>query len=167
MPPPPVSGAVVGNGRVDGMAVCVPAGCVAAVCVGCGVAGCDADDVRDEDDVGDADGLSDADGLPDADAEARAEVLVPPDAVALDLEETLLEGPWPVGDGVRVPGVPDEADVCGDGVKMDGVPDPLPPMHPETVTARSSAPAAERPATSHPVRASGMVRSIFMNPPPI
>src|SRR6266568_2200816 len=118
VPPPPVSGAVVGNGRVDGMAVWVLAGCVAAVCVGRGVAGCDATDVRDEDDVCDADGLpdaeTDAETDADADADARAEVLVPPDAVALDLAETLLEGPWPVGDGVRVPGVPDEADVRGD-----------------------------------------------------
>jgi hypothetical protein len=146
----------------------VLAGCVA---VGCGVAGCDAADVRDEDDVCDADGLpdaeTDAETDADTDADARAEVVVPPDAVALDLAETLLEGPWPVGDGVRVPGVPDEADVRGDGVKMVGLADPPLPMHPETVTARSTAPAAERPVTSHPVRASGMVRRIFMNPPPL
>jgi hypothetical protein len=165
VPPPPVSGAVVGNGRVDGTAVCVLAGCVAAVCVGCGV-----DDGRDPDGVRDACGVDDAcdaDGLPDAEAgaEARAEVLTPGE-VALDLAEEALVDPSPVGDGVRVPGcVSDEADVCGVGVKMVGVADPPPPIHPDTVTASSAAPAAERPAKSHPVCASGMVRRIFMNPP--
>jgi hypothetical protein len=104
----------------------------------------------------------------DADAEARAEDLVPPCEVALDFAEAPLECSWPVGDGVRVPElVPGEADVCGVGVKMDGVADPPPPVHPETATARSTAPAAERPANSHPACASGMVRRIFMNPPPI
>jgi hypothetical protein len=158
VPPPPVSGAEVGNGRVDGMTVCVLAGCVA-----CGVVvGCDAAEVRDAVDV------CDADGLPDAEADARAEALLPPDDVAVDLVEALLEAAWPVGDGVRVPGwVADEPVVRGDGVGMDGVPDPVPPMHPETVTASNTAPAAERPANSQPECASGVVRRIFMNPPPI
>ena len=124
MPPPPVSGAVVGNGRVDGTAVCVLAGCVTAVCVGCGVddgrepAGvCDADGVCDVDGVCDTDGVRDA-GVCDAEAgaEARVEVLTPGD-VALDLAEAVLDEPPPVGDGVRVAGLPlDDADVCGVGV---------------------------------------------------
>ena len=159
---------MVGYGRVDGMTVCELAGCVAAVCVGCvaGCEACDADDVRDADGVRDADDVRDADGIPDADA--RAEVFAVPDDLAADPVEALLVAPWPVGDGVRAPVLAaDEPDVCGDGVKMVGVADPVPPMHPETVTARSTAPAAERPANSHPVCASEVVRRIFMNPPPI
>jgi hypothetical protein len=60
----------------------------------------------------------------------------------------------------------DEADVPDVGALTDGVADPLPAMHPVTVTARSTAPAAERPANSHPICASEVVRRIFMNPPP-
>ena len=174
MPPPPVSGAVVGNGRADGMAVCVLAEWVAAGFVGC-VAAWVADDVCEPDDACDADGLpdeddpavGDAEACAEADADARAEVLVPPDEVALDRADAVLECPWPVGDGVRVPvWVTDELGVCVAGVTVDGVPEPV-PMHPVTVTASSTAPAAERPANSHPVCASGTVGRIFMNPPPI
>jgi hypothetical protein len=73
------------------------------VLVGCGVAGCDADEVCDPDEACDADAVCDANGVPDADAEAWAEVLVVAVDVPLDLAEALLEAPWPVGDGVRVP----------------------------------------------------------------
>jgi hypothetical protein len=146
----------------------VLAGCVA----------CDPDEVCDPDDACDAEGLpvavADEAGLPDelcpaeAGAEARAEVLLPPDEAALDRAEALPEDFWPVGDGVRVPGWLDEvADVAGVGVKMDGVADPPPPMHPVTVTASSTAPAAERPANSQPACAPGTVKRILMNPPPI
>jgi hypothetical protein len=165
VPPPPVSGAVVGYGRADGMMVCELAGWVAAVWVGCA-----ADDVWEPDDACDDDGPpdADADAEVEADDEARAEVFVPLDDAAVDRVVALLDDPWPVGDGVRVPvWIADELGVCVAGVTMVGVADPVPPMHPDTVTANSTAPAAERPANSHRVCASGMVRRIFMNPPPI
>jgi hypothetical protein len=162
---------VVGNGR----AVCVPAERFAAVPVGCAVAACVADDVCDPDDACDADGLADADDAAaadpdvcaDADADAWAEVLVAPDDVALDGADAVPECPWPVGDGVRVPAwITAELGVCVAGVTVDGVPEPV-PMHPVTVAARSTAPAPERPANSNRACAPGMVRRIFMNPPPI
>ena len=73
---------------------------------------------------------------------------------------------WPVGDGVRVPGSLDDCPlVCGVGVKIDGT-DELLPVQAETVMARRTAPAAERPAISHALwAATGWVRRIFMNPP--
>ena len=53
----------------------------------------------------------------------------------------------------------------GDGVKIDGT-DELPPVQAETVIAKRTAPAAERPAISHaPWPATGGVRRIFMNAP--
>ena len=72
----------------------------------------------------------------------------------------------PAGDGVRVPWwLEDCPPVCGVGVPIDGAEEP-PPLQAETVTARSAAPAAERPAISHaPWPATGGVRRIFMNPP--
>ncbi len=75
---------------------------------------------------------------------------------------------WPVGDGVRVPAPVEECPLAGtDGVKIDGtdVAEP-PPVQAETVTARRTAPAAERPAVSHaPLAATAGIRHIFMNPP--
>jgi hypothetical protein len=91
--------------------------------------------------------------------------------VALDPADGALVVAPPVGDGVRVPGWPvddDGVDVRGVGVKIVGTADPPLPMHPDTVTARRTAPAAVRPANSHPLCAAlGMVRRIFMNPPPL
>ncbi|TVZ04388.1 hypothetical protein EAS64_18650 [Trebonia kvetii] len=73
--------------------------------VGWGVAGCDADEVCDPYEACDADAVDvcDAAGVPDAGAEAWAEVLAVAVDVPLDPAEALLEAPWPVGDGVRVP----------------------------------------------------------------
>jgi hypothetical protein len=73
----------------------------------------------------------------------------------------------PEGDGVRVPSL--VAEECpltsGVGVKVDGTEEP-PAVQAETVTARRTAPAAERPAISHASgAATGGVRRIFMNPP--
>jgi hypothetical protein len=55
-----------------------------------------------------------------------------------------------VGDGVRVPAPVDEEcpPVGAVGVKIDGTEEP-PPVQAETVSARRTAPAAERPAISH------------------
>jgi hypothetical protein len=103
------------------------------------------------------------------DAVGRAVVRVlPGDALAPAVAVFRGDAVWPVGDGVRVPGLAvDEACAlgCGDGVKIDGTDEP-PPVQAETVTARRTAPAAERPAISHaPRAATGVVRRIFMNPP--
>jgi hypothetical protein len=127
-----------------GVSLCV--GAAVALCVGFAVAELDA---CDEVDVC---------GEPDADA--------PPDADLLGDEPPEVRETWPVGDGVRVPGWLDDCPlVCGVGVKIDGT-DELPPVQAETVMARRTAPAAERPAISHALwAATGWVRRIFMNPP--
>ncbi len=96
------------------------------------------------------------------------EAEAPPRAVEVALAEAVggLE-PWPVGEGVRVPALVDEeCPVPGAvGVKIVGTDDP-PPVQAETVSVRSTAPAADRPAISHaPWAATGGVRRIFMNPP--
>jgi hypothetical protein len=72
-------------------------------------------------------------------------------AVEVALADEPVDGldAWPVGEGVRVP-----------------VPGDPPPEQAETVSARRTAPAAERPAISHaPGAATGGVRRSFMNPP--
>jgi hypothetical protein len=90
----------------------------------------------------------------------------PPEADLLGDEPPEVRETWPVGDGVRVPGSPGDCPLaCGVGVKIDGT-DELLPLQAETVTARRTAPAAERPAISHALwAATGWVRRIFMNPP--
>jgi hypothetical protein len=90
-------------------------------------------------------------------------------AVEVALADEPVDGldAWPVGDGVRVPvPVDEECPFVGAvGVKIVGTEDP-PPLQAETVSARRTAPAAERPAISHaPGAATGGVRRIFMNPP--
>ncbi len=160
MPPPPGSGAAVGNTEDAGADVWVGVGvCVGRIVVTPGVGATEAvadavfvavAGVRDEADVC---------GEPDADALPRlCEVL----ADAPDVREDP-----PDGDGVRVPWLADCPLVVGVGVKMDGTEEPEPPpVQAETVTASRTAPAAERPATRHaPGAAMGGVRRIFMNPP--
>jgi hypothetical protein len=158
----------VGNGRVDGIAVWALA-VARAVRLGPGVVAWACD------------------GLPEAEAfalaltlvlvalgEVAVEVVLGDVAlcdVALDpADGTLVEARWPVGDGVRVPwlAVEDDPLSFGVGVKIVGTAEPPPPMHPESVTARSAAPAAARPANSHPLCAvSGLIKRIFTNPPPL
>jgi hypothetical protein len=146
----------VGKAGLAGADVCDGAG--VPVCVGFAVAELEAcDEACDE-----AEDEAGACGEPDADAPPRpgADVLAddPPDA---------REDP-PPGDGVRVPWWLDDCPlVWGAGAEIDGTEEPPPPpLQAETVTARSTAPAAERPAISHaPGAATGGVRRIFMNPP--
>jgi hypothetical protein len=165
MPPPPVSGAVVGNAVDAGADVCAGATlcvgvavgaaaavCVAvALCVGAAVAVCvgAAAWVCVAVAVGETGGRDEIDMCGALDAGASA-----------DREDP------PAGDGVRVPDwVADCPPVEGVGVKMDGT-DELPPVQAETVTARRTAPAAERPAMRHaPGSPIGGIRRIFMNPP--
>jgi hypothetical protein len=150
VPPPPVSGAAVGKAGVAGADECDGAG--VPVCVGFAVAELDA---RDEaEDEAEARGEPDADALPWPGADVLADD--PPDA---------REDP-PAGDGVRVPWWLDDCPLVGDvGAETDGTEEP-PPEQAETVTARRTAPAAERPAISHaPGAAADGVRRIFMYPP--
>jgi hypothetical protein len=166
VPPPPVSGAAVGNAGVAGADVCVGAevGVGAEVCVGAGVplwvgAGvplCVGFAVAELDACEEVDVC----GEPDADALPR------PVADVLGDEPPEVRETWPVGEGVRVPGWLDDCPlVWGVGVKIDGT-DELLPVQADTVMARRTAPAAERPAISHALwAAAGWVRRIFMNPP--
>ena len=99
--------------------------------------------------------------MPEAEAPPRAVEVALADERVDDLEA------WPLGDGVRVPvPVDEECPLPGAvGVKIVGTEDP-PPVQAETVSARRTAPAADRPAISHaPWAATGRVRRIFMNPP--
>jgi hypothetical protein len=66
---------------------------------------------------------------------------------------------------VRVPGWLEDCPlVWGVGVKIDGTDEP-PPVQAETVTAKRTAPAAQRPAISHaPWAAMDGVRRIFNEP---
>ena len=170
VPPPPVSGAAVGNAVPAGADECVGAEeCVGAdvaawVCVAVGeLEACAELDARAE---------LDACAELDEDAWGEPEAEAPPRAVEVALEDELEEleddlDACPVGDGVRVPApVEEECPPVGAvGVKIDGTEEP-PLVQAETVTARSTAPAAERPAISHaPWAATGGVRRIFMNPP--
>lgn len=72
----------------------------------------------------------------------------------------------PFGDGVRVPECePDDGFAGGVGVKVVGADEP-PAVQAEAATAMRTAPAAERPAVSHALRAPpGPVRRFFMKPP--
>ncbi len=158
MPPPPVSGAVVGYAGATGAEVCVTG-------------------AEDETADGEADGAVVAGGFDDAGADARGE----PDVLAcavgvvracaepdVPAPGVLVDVSPPAGDGARVPGWPAE-DPCplvgGVGVKTEGTDEP-PPVQADTANARSTAPAAERPAISHaPCAALGLVRRIFMNHP--
>jgi len=176
VPPPPVSGAAVGNAGVAGAEVCVGADvCVGAgvlLCVGVGVLLCVGVGVLLCVGVGvllcvgfavaELDACDEVDvwGEPDADALPWPVADVPGDEPP-EVRET-----WPVGDGVRVPGSLDDCPlVWGVGVKIDGT-DELLPVQAETVMASRTAPAAERPAISHALwAATGWVRRIFMNPP--
>lgn len=162
MPPPPVSGAAVGKVGVAGADECDGAGVL--VCVGFAVAEVDAcaeAEAEDEAEACDeAEDEAEACGEPDADAPPRAGADVPGEDPPGAREDP------PAGDGVRVPGWLDDCPFAGGvGVKIDGTEEPPPPQA-ETVTARRTAPAAERPAISHaPGAATGGVRRIFMYPP--
>ena len=162
MPPPPVSGAAVGYAGVAGADVCVGAGVVGAWVVGACVVG--AWVVRA---VAELEVCAELEAGAEVDAGGEPEADAPPVAVEVALDEPLedLEAS-PVGDGVRVPTVDEECPLVeGDGVKVPGTEEP-PPEQAETVTARRTAPAAERPAISHaPWAATGGIRRIFMNPP--
>src|SRR6202034_2672369 len=111
-------------------------------------------------------GVAEAEACGLLDAVGRVVVLVlPGDALAPLVAVFRGDGLWPVGDGVRVPGLPDDeacALGCGVGARTAGTAEP-PPVQAETVSARRTAPAAERPAISHaPWAATGVVRRIFM-----
>jgi hypothetical protein len=147
VPPPPVSGAVVGY---VGAEVCVTG----------------ADDGTAD---GEAGGAVVAGGFDAAEADACVE----PDVLACAVGDVrapavLADVAPPVGEGVRLAGWLAEDPcplVCGVGVKTDGADEP-PPVQADTANARRTAPAAERPAISHaPWAALGLVRRIFMNPP--
>jgi hypothetical protein len=152
VPPPPVSGAVVGYAGATGAAVCVTG----------------AED-------GTVDGAVVAGGFDEAGADTCGEPVLacgePVLACAVGdvlAPAVLVDVPPSVGDGARLPEWPAEDPcplVCGVGVKTDGTDEP-PPVQADTANARSTAPAAERPAISHaPWAALGLVRRIFMNPP--
>jgi hypothetical protein len=150
VPPPPVSGAVVGYVEATGAEVCVTGAEDGAVVAG-----------------GFDDAEADACGEPDVlvcvvgDVPACAVGDVPAPPVLVDVSPS-------AGDGMRLPVWPAEDPcplVCGVGVKTEGTDEP-PPVQADTANARSTAPAAERPAISHaPWAALGLVRRIFMNPP--
>ncbi len=168
VPPPPVSGAAVGN---DVAAVCDGGGGVADRVAG--VAGLEACAELEAD----AELEACAELEVDAELEACAELGVdgepeaeaPPRAVEVALADELPDDlePCPEGDGVRV--VPPADEECpfvgGLGAGTDGAEEP-PPVQAETVTARRIAPATARPAIGHaPWAATGGIRRIFMNPP--
>jgi hypothetical protein len=116
--------------------------------------------------TGAAGGAVVAGGFADTEADARGVLDVLACAVGDVLAPSVLvdEAP-PDGDGVRVAADEVVVLVDGVGVKTDGTDEP-PPVQAETVTATSTAPAAERPAISHAPRAAlGLARRIFMNPP--
>jgi hypothetical protein len=169
VPPPPVSGAAVGYAGVAGADVCVGAGVVGAWVVGAwvGVAGAELEACVELGVLAELEAGAELEALAEVDAWGEPEADAPPPAVEVALDEPLddLEAS-PVGDGVRVPTVDEECPpVWGVGVKVPGNEEP-PPEQAETVTARRTAPAAERPAISHaPWAATGGNRSIFMNPP--
>jgi hypothetical protein len=151
VPPPPVSGAVVGYAGATGAEARVTGA---------------EDGTADGEEV---DGAVVAGGFDDAGADACGE----PGVLAcaeLDVlaSAVLVDVSPPVGDGMRLPGWPAEDPcplVCGVGVKTDGTDEP-PLVQADTANARSTAPAAERPAISHaPWAAPGLVRRIVMNPP--
>jgi hypothetical protein len=152
--PPPVSGAAVGYAGV-----CDGGGGV-AVLVGGGVAELVA--------CAEPVACAELDVWGELDAWGEVEAEAPPRAVEVALADEPLDDleASPVGDGVRVPAAVDECPlVVGDGVKIDGTVEP-PAVQAETVSARSTVPAADRPAISHaPWAATGGVRRIFMNPP--
>jgi hypothetical protein len=88
------------------------------------------------------------------------------------VEVTLADEPgdleaWPVGDGVRVPGWPEDCPcVGGGGWETDGADEPPPAVQAETAAARRNAPAAERPDISHaPWAATGGISRILIGPP--
>ena len=169
VPPPPVSGAAVGN--------CVTVAVAVAVTVACGV-----DEARIER-VGVAAGVEPAGELGTRVAEAETEteteteaetealaVVTRPGAgvlaaVLLVAGCALVDRPSP-GEGVRVSGcVAAPEDVTGVGVKVDGTEDPL-AVQAETAIASRTAPAARRPAASCASRvAAGVLSRIFMDPP--
>ena len=107
----------------------------------------------------------------DACADPEEDACAEPDADALalllaadELRDVLDD--WPV-DGVRVPEplAAEDPPICGVDVKTDGIDEP-PAVQAETVSARSTAPAAERPAIGHASRAATAgIRRIFMYPP--
>ena len=166
MPPPPVSGAAVGYAGVAGADVCVGAGVVGAWVVGAWVVGAWVVGAWVVGAVAELEVCAELEAGAEVDAWGEPEADAPPPAVAVALEEPLddLEAS-PVGDGVRVPTVDEEwPPVAGVGVKV-GTEEP-PPVQAETVTARRTAPAAERPAISHaPWAATGGIRRMFMNLP--
>lgn len=163
MPPPPVSGAVVGK-VVAG--VCDGGGGV-AVLVGGGVGDCEA--CAELEAEAELEACVELDACAELEADGEPEAEAPPRAVEVALADELLDDleTCPEGDGVRVaPPVDEECPLAGAvGVKIDGTEEP-PPVQAETVTARRIAPAAERPAIGHaPWAATGGIRRIFMNPP--
>jgi len=179
VPPPPVSGAAVGNCVTVAVVVTVARGVdearIERVCVADG----------EEDAAGDpgarvaeAEAETETETETDAETEAETEalaVVTRPEAgvLAAVLPAALLlvagcvvVDPPPATDGVRDAECAAEPDdVSGVGTKVDGTEEP-PPMQAETVTVSRTAPAARRPAASHASRvAAGVLSRIFMDPP--
>ena len=175
MPPPPVSGAAVGNCVTVAVVVTVARGVdearIERVCVADG----------EEEAAGDPGArvaVAEAETETETDAETETEalaVVTRPEAgvLAAVLPAALLlvagcvvVDPPPATDGVRDAECAAEPDdVSGVGTKVDGTEEP-PPMQAETVTVSRTAPAARRPAASHASRvAAGVLSRIFMDPP--
>jgi hypothetical protein len=168
VPPPPVSGAAVGNCVTVAVVVTVARGVDAARLERVGVA-------VGEDAAGELGArVAEAETETEAETEALA-VVTRPEAAALaavlPAARLLVAGcvvvdPPPAGDGVRAPEcVAEPDDVSGVGTKVDGTEEPV-PMQAETVTVSRTAPAARRPAASQAPRvAAGVLSRIFMDPP--
>jgi hypothetical protein len=153
VPPPPVCGAAAGNAGGGDEALCAGGGADEALCAGGG-----ADEALCAGGGGD-EALCAGGGGDEPDADA------PPWPVD-DVAGAGDREAWPVGDGVRVAGWLEDGPLAGaEGGKIDGAEEP-PPVQAETVTARRTAPAAERTAISHaPWPATGGGRRSFMNAP--
>lgn len=171
MPPPPVSGAAVGN-RVT-VAVAVTVAWVVTVAWGVDEARTERVGVGEEaaGELGArvAEAETETETETEAETEALAVVTRPEAAVlaaVLLVAGCVVVDRPPAGEGVRVSGcvaAPD--DVTGVGVKVDGTEDPLGEQA-ATASASRTAPAARRPAASHASRvAAGVLSRIFMDPP--
>ncbi len=171
VPPPPVSGAAVGNCVTVAVVVTVARGVdearIERVCVADG-------EEEAAGELGARVAEAEAETETDAETEALAVVTRPEAGVlapVLPAALLLVAGcvvvdPPPATDGVRDAECAAEPDdVSGVGTKVDGTEEP-PPMQAETVTVSRTAPAARRPAASHASRvAAGVLSRIFMDPP--
>lgn len=168
MPPPPVSGAAVGNCVTVAVAVTVAWGVDEARTERVGVA--DGEEAAGELGARVADAETDTETETEAETETLAVVTRPEAAVlaaVLLVAGCVVVDRPPPGEGVRVSGcvAAPEDDVTGVGVKVDGTEDPLGEQA-ETAIASRNAPAARRPAAGQASRvAAGVLSRIFMDPP--